>query len=147
MMDPFTTGRKLAADIRSGKISSVQATEFYINRIETLDKETNLVVVKMVASIVAKPCGLSLQRSASTTAPGCRDSLAGCRQAAVGMFQAVAEMLPTAFQLLKCAQPVSYKECVAAQELKRCQQHFNGSFKHLNGSLPDICGSLPGISG
>ena len=36
-MLPFVSGRQLAADIQAKRVSSVEATEFYINRIETLD--------------------------------------------------------------------------------------------------------------
>jgi len=49
-MDPFITGCQLAFDIRTGRQTSVAATEHYIKRIETLDKDTNLVVVRMFAS-------------------------------------------------------------------------------------------------
>ena len=41
------SGRKLAADIRAGTTTSVEALEYYIGRIEALDGKTNLVVVKM----------------------------------------------------------------------------------------------------
>ena len=46
-MDAFATGRKLAAAIRSGRVSSLATTNFFIDRIERLDKKTNLVVIKM----------------------------------------------------------------------------------------------------
>ena len=46
-MDPFISGRDLAAAIRDGRISSLAATDFYINRIERLDGLTNLVVVRL----------------------------------------------------------------------------------------------------
>ena len=40
-------GSRLAEEIRAGRISSVQATEFFIARIDALDAATNLVVIKM----------------------------------------------------------------------------------------------------
>ena len=46
-MDPYISGRQLASDIRNGKISSLDATKFFIERIEQLDHKTNLVVVKI----------------------------------------------------------------------------------------------------
>ena len=49
-MHPFITGRKLAAEIRAGAITSATALECYIGRIEALDGPTNLVVVKMYAA-------------------------------------------------------------------------------------------------
>jgi amidase len=48
-MDPHISGTKLAADIKARKVTSVQATEFFIQRIESLDKKatTNLVVIRL----------------------------------------------------------------------------------------------------
>ena len=36
-MEAFITGRRLAAEIRSGNVTSVDAVQFYIDRIEKLD--------------------------------------------------------------------------------------------------------------
>jgi amidase len=48
-MDPYISGNQLAADIKARKVTSVEATEFFIQRIKDLDKKstTNLVVVRL----------------------------------------------------------------------------------------------------
>eukprot|EP00928_Gymnodinium_smaydae_P016069 TRINITY_DN15993_c0_g3_i1.p1 TRINITY_DN15993_c0_g3~~TRINITY_DN15993_c0_g3_i1.p1 ORF type:complete len:470 (+),score=50.17 TRINITY_DN15993_c0_g3_i1:52-1461(+) len=69
MADPYASGRSLAAALREGRVTSVEATKHFINRIEALDRDTNLVVVKTYEQ--------ALQRAALADAAKARGELWG----------------------------------------------------------------------
>ena len=55
-MHAYISAQQLAADIRNGKTTSVEATQFFIDRIEKLDLKdtTNCVVVKTYETALAR---------------------------------------------------------------------------------------------